>query len=136
MSNETAEYEKLILEAKKGMEGAYAPYSKFHVGAALLTDTGEIIRGCNIENASYGLSNCAERTALFKAVSEGKMKFTAMAIIGDTPEPIAPCGACRQVIREFCDMDMPIILANINGKTHKTTIRTLLPNSFGPEDLL
>ncbi|SET06532.1 cytidine deaminase [Thorsellia anophelis] len=136
MSNETIEFEVLIKEAINGMKRAYAPYSKFQVGAALLTDTGEIIRGCNIENASYGLTNCAERTALFKAVSEGKVTFKAMAIVGDTPEPIAPCGACRQVIREFCDKDMPIILANLKGDTHKTTISTLLPNSFGPNDLL
>ncbi|MFC0180933.1 cytidine deaminase [Thorsellia kenyensis] len=130
-----AQYKDLVAAAKKAMEGAYAPYSKFHVGAALLSIDDEIIPGCNIENASYGLSNCAERTAIFKAVSEGKTRFKALAVIGKTDLPIAPCGACRQVIREFCDPDMPIILANENGDMELTNIATLLPYSFGPEDL-
>lgn len=135
MSKIQFDQKQLIEAATSAMHGAYAPYSNFHVGAALLTVDDEIISGCNIENASYGLSNCAERTALFKAVSQGKMKFKAIAIIGATDHPIAPCGACRQVIREFCDMDMPILLVNTKGDITVTDIETLLPNSFGPEDL-
>lgn len=133
--NLSNEYADLIKKAKEGMAHAYTPYSKFNVGAALLTQSGEFITGCNVENASYGLTNCAERTAIFKAVSEGKKQFKALAIIGDTEEAIAPCGACRQVIREFCAPDMPVILANTHGDMKITNIETLLPYSFGPEDL-
>ena len=92
---------KLIEAARQAREKAYAPYSRFKVGAAVLTSDGKIYTGCNIENASYGMSNCAERTAIFKAVSEGETKLEALAVIGDTNTPISPCGACRQVIAEF-----------------------------------
>lgn len=125
----------LIEESKKARENAYVPYSKFKVGAALLTVDGTIYRGCNIENASYGLSNCAERTAFFKAVSDGVKDFAAIAIVGETDGPISPCGACRQVMSEFCLPDMPVYLTNLKGDVEITTVRNLLPGAFSPEDL-
>lgn len=125
----------LIEESKKAREKAYVPYSKFKVGAALLTVDGTIYRGCNIENASYGLSNCAERTAFFKAVSDGVKDFAAIAIVGETDGPISPCGACRQVMSEFCLPDMPVYLTNLKGDVEITTVRNLLPGAFSPEDL-
>ncbi|UOE95677.1 cytidine deaminase [Alkalihalobacillus sp. LMS39] len=125
----------LLTEARKAMEFAYVPYSNFQVGAALLTESGKIYRGCNIENASYGLTNCAERTAIFKAVSEGDKTFTAIAVIGDTSGPISPCGACRQVLVEHCEPDMPVFLTNLQGQTTETTISKLLPGAFTSEDL-
>ena len=127
--------EQLLEEAKKAREFAYVPYSKFKVGAALLTEDGQIIHGCNVENASYGLCNCAERTALFKAISEGITKFKAMAIVADTEGPCAPCGACRQVISELTPKGMPIYLTNLKGDVLETNIETLLPGAFTPEDL-
>lgn len=121
--------------AQQAMNKAYVPYSKFKVGAVLITDNDEVILGCNIENASYGLTNCAERTAIFKAVSEGKTTFKQLAVIGDTEGPITPCGACRQVISEFCEKDMPIVLLNLKGDVLETTVGELLPWSFSPKDL-
>lgn len=94
--------QELITEALKARDMAYAPYSKFQVGAALLTKDGKVYRGCNIENAAYSMCNCAERTALFKAVSEGDTEFQMLAVAADTPGPVSPCGACRQVISELC----------------------------------
>lgn len=129
------EIKELIACAKTARLKAYVPYSKFQVGAALLTQDDEVILGCNIENASYGLTNCAERTALFKAVSEGKKKFTMLVVVGDTETPISPCGACRQVIAEFCPKSMPVILTNMKGDTKETTVEELLPWAFSPEDL-
>ena len=126
----------MLLEASKtAREKAYVPYSKFPVGAALLTKDGEVIHGCNIENASFGLTNCAERTAIFKAVSEGKKEFVAIAISGDTEGPISPCGACRQVLAEFCAKDMPVYLTNLKGNVLETTVAELLPGAFTTEDL-
>lgn len=127
--------EMLIAEARRAREHAYVPYSRFPVGAALLTDDGAVFRGCNVENASYGLTNCAERTALFKAVSEGKRRFAALAVIADTPGPVAPCGACRQVMAELCPPDMKVYLANLKGDWKETTVKELLPDSFGREEL-
>jgi len=127
--------EKLIELAKTARSMAYIPYSKFGVGAVLVTQDDEIILGCNIENASYGLSNCAERTAIFKAVSEGKRRFKRLVVIGDTDGPIAPCGACRQVICEFCAKDMPVTLTNLKGDILDTTVGELLPWAFSPSDL-
>lgn len=121
--------------AQQAMNKAYVPYSKFKVGAVLITDNDEVILGCNIENASYGLTNCAERTAIFKAVSEGKTTFKQLAVIGDTEGPITPCGACRQVISEFCEKDMPVVLLNLKGDVLETTVGELLPWSFSPKDL-
>lgn len=127
--------EQLLEEAKKARLMAYAPYSNFLVGAALLTDDGEIFHGCNVENAAYSLVNCAERTAIFSAVAAGKKRFTKLAIVCDTDRPGSPCGACRQVINEFCAKDMPILLTNLRGDVEETTISELLPGAFGPEDL-
>ncbi|MCM3637376.1 cytidine deaminase [Sporosarcina luteola] len=126
---------KLMEEAKTAREKAYVPYSKFPVGAALLTGDGKVYHGCNIENSAYSMTNCAERTAFFKAVSEGITDFKALAVTGDTEGPISPCGACRQVIAEFCDSDMPVYLTNLNGKVLETTVRELLPGAFSKEDL-
>ncbi|MGG0667579.1 cytidine deaminase [Sporosarcina koreensis] len=126
---------KLMEEANKAREKAYVPYSKFPVGAALLTADGQVIHGCNIENSAYSMTNCAERTAFFKAISEGIMDFKALAVTGDTEGPISPCGACRQVIAEFCDSDMPVYLTNLHGKVKETTVGELLPGAFSKEDL-
>lgn len=114
-------------------KNAYVPYSKFAVGAALLTASEQIITGCNIENASYGLTNCAERTAFFKAVSEGERIFQALAVVAGTAEPVSPCGACRQVMAEFCPADLPVYLGNLEGRILETTVAELLPYAFDQE---
>ncbi|MBJ3793405.1 cytidine deaminase, partial [Bacillus sp. OA1] len=126
---------KYIEEANKMLSKAYIPYSKFPVGAALVTKEGKIYTGCNIENASYGLCNCAERTAIFKAVSEGERDFSYLVITGETDGPISPCGACRQVIAEFCDPKMPVLLTNVKGDEKEVTVEQLLPGAFSIEDL-
>jgi cytidine deaminase len=126
--------EMLIEAAKRAREKAYVPYSTFPVGAALITEDGTLFTGCNIENASFGLTNCAERTAIFKAVSEGHRKFTAIAVVADTSEACSPCGACRQVMSEF-GPDARVILTNLRGHTLVTTVRELLPGAFTPMDL-
>lgn len=124
--------EKLIEEAKRARLNAYAPYSKFLVGAAIKVSDGTIITGCNVENISYGLTICAERNALFKMVSEGYKKEDAkmMVIIGDTDEPITPCGACRQVMAELLDNNCIIYLANLKNNIKKITMEELLPYGF------
>ncbi|KMY54790.1 cytidine deaminase [Bacillus sp. FJAT-27231] len=127
--------EQLIKEATVARERAYVPYSKFKVGAALLTKDGKVFHGCNIENAAYSMCNCAERTALFKAWSEGEKEFAALAVIADTDRPVPPCGACRQVISELCTPDMKVILTNLQGDVEETTVKELLPGAFSPEDL-
>ncbi len=127
------EREKLLEMAKKARENAYAPYSNFKVGAALVTKDGKVFTGANVENASYGLSMCAERVALFKAVSEGYREFEAIAVVADTDGPVSPCGACRQVLSEFGDMD--VIMANTKGDVKVMKLSELLPESFTPEDL-
>ena len=124
---------KLIEAARQAREKAYAPYSKFKVGAAVLTSDGKIYTGCTLENASYGMSNCAERTAIFKAVSEGETKLEALAVIGDTNAPISPCGACRQVIAEFGIKQ--VAMANLKGGVKIVTLEELLPFSFAKADL-
>ena len=122
------EIQKLMDCAIKARENAYSPYSHFAVGAALLCEDGTLFEGCNIENASYGLTNCAERTAIFKAVSEGHTKFKALAVVADTEGPCAPCGACRQVMAEF---KIPlIIMGNLMGNIKIVTIEEVLPFSF------
>ncbi|HDR4844900.1 TPA: cytidine deaminase [Bacillus cereus] len=126
---------KYIEEANKMLSKAYIPYSKFPVDAALVTKEGKIYTGCNIENASYGLCNCAERTAIFKAVSEGERDFSYLVITGETDGPISPCGACRQVIAEFCDPKMPVLLTNVKGDEKEVTVEQLLPGAFSIEDL-
>lgn len=124
---------ELMEAAKKVRMNAYSPYSTFKVGAAVLTEDDEIYTGCNIENASFGLTNCAERTAIFKAVSEGKYKFKALAVIADTEKPVAPCGACRQVLVEF---KIPrIIMGNLKGDIKEVTLEEILPYSFSNKDL-
>ena len=134
--------EQLLREALKARERAYAPYSHFMVGAALQTKEGKVYHGCNIENAAYTPSNCAERTAFFRAVYEGEREFEKIAVVGgmegtDALKLCAPCGVCRQVMREFCDPDtFRIILANGENGTVSYTLKELLPLSFGPEDLL
>ncbi len=106
----------LVATARAAAARAYAPYSKYRVGAALLAADGTVFAGCNVENASYGLTNCAERTALFKAVSEGRRSFRALAIVGGTAKsPALPCGACRQALAEFCAPDMPVAVAPLRG---------------------
>ena len=129
------EYKRLIEEAEKARKRAYTPYSKFQVGAAVLCVDGRIFTGCNIENASFGLTVCAERVAIFKAISEGLTKFEAIAVIGDTDKPCSPCGACRQVISEFGE-DIPLIMANLKGDVKIKKIKELLPEAFGKNDLL
>lgn len=131
----------LVAEAVKARETAYTPYSHFQVGAALLTKSGRVYRGCNIENAAYTPTNCAERTAFFKAVSEGEHEFEAIAIVGG-PEgkPISelcpPCGVCRQVMMEFCDpQTFRILLARTPEDWKSCTLRELLPLGFGPANL-
>ncbi len=113
--------------AKKARENAYIPYSKFAVGAALLASSGKVYTGANIENASYGLTLCAERTAIVKAVSEGEREFTCIAIVADTPEPVLPCGACLQVMAEF-HIDK-LILGNLTT-TREVNLSELLPHNF------
>ncbi|WP_102274525.1 cytidine deaminase [Cytobacillus massiliigabonensis] len=127
--------EKLIEEAIAARDKAYVPYSKFKVGAALLTEDGKIYHGCNIENAAYSMCNCAERTAIFKAYSEGDREFTAMAVVADTDRPCSPCGACRQVIAELCPKDMKVYLTNLKGDIQEISIDGLLPGAFSSEDL-
>lgn len=119
---------KLFSEAEKAAEYSYSPYSKFRVGAALLCEDGEIIRGANIENRSFGLTNCAERSAIFSALSKGKSEFKALAIFcPDADYPVSPCGACRQVISEFTSSDFPIYFAGNDKKYTETTIGELFP---------
>lgn len=125
---------ELIAAARAARERAYVPYSHFPVGAALLADDGTLYTGCNIENASFGLTNCAERTTIFKMVSEGRRRFTAIAVIGDTDGPCSPCGACRQVMSEF-GPDARVILTNLKGDTLVTSVRELLPGAFTPGDV-
>ena len=131
--------EKLTELARQAMTRAYAPYSRFWVGAALLCADGTVYQGCNIENAAYGLCNCAERTALFKAVYDGHWDFTAMAVCGGRDgiitAPCAPCGACRQALREFCGDDFIIYLPDADGGCEAVTLGELLPRSFSANNL-
>lgn len=129
------DYKELIKKAIESKEFAYVPYSNFKVGAAILTENNKIYTGCNIENASFGATNCAERTAIFKAVSEGKTKIKAIVIIGREDEFTYPCGICRQVIVEFGDENTIVILAkNINEYKVKT-LEEILPGAFTKKDL-
>ena len=121
--------QELIDAAIAVRENAYAPFSEFRVGAALETDDGDIIDGCNVESASYGLTVCAERVAIWKAISQGKRKIKHIAVVADTEELTPPCGVCRQIIWEFGG-DIPVILANLKGKTEVLQMRDLLPRAF------
>ncbi|HFR3982393.1 TPA: cytidine deaminase [Streptococcus suis] len=120
----------LIELAVKNSQKAYVPYSKFPVSAVLVAKTEEIFTGVNIENASFGLTNCAERTAIFKAISEGVKDFSEIIIYGETEKPISPCGACRQVMAEFFDKDLKVTLVAKDKSTVETTVGELLPYSF------
>ena len=122
----------LVRQARAARKQAYAPYSRFKVGAALLTTSKQVFTGCNVENASYGLCNCAERAALFAAIAAGckRGQFTHLAVIGNTEEPIAPCGACRQVMLELGGPKLIVIQANLRGRTTVTTAGDLLPGAF------
>ena len=121
--------EELVAAAKSARENSYAPFSDFRVGAAIEMEDGEIIAGCNVESASYGLTVCAERVAIWKSISEGKHKITQIAVVADTEELTPPCGVCRQIIWEFGG-DIPVTLANLNGKTETVQMRELLPRAF------
>ena len=120
---------ELIKAATAVRENAYAPFSNFRVGAALEMDDGEIITGCNVESASYGLTVCAERVAVWNAISQGKRRITKIAVVADTEDLTPPCGACRQIIWEFGG-DIPVILANLKGKTEIVQMKDLLPRAF------
>jgi cytidine deaminase len=121
--------ESLIKAATEVRENAYAPFSNFRVGSALETDDGEVITGCNVESASYGLTVCAERVAIWKAISRGKRKIKHIAVVADTEDLTPPCGVCRQIIWEFGG-DIPVILANLKGKTETVQMKELLPRAF------
>lgn len=126
--------EELIKYAIEARKNAYAPYSHFNVGAALLTKNGKIYTGCNIENSSYGASVCAERVAMFKAVSEGEREFTALALVTDTKEPVMPCGICRQVLAEFAPQ-LKIYSATISGIVKETTLDKIFLDAFTIKNL-
>lgn len=129
--------EALVQEAMQAMQNAYVPYSGFKVGAALLTKAGKVYRGCNIENAAFGPSNCAERTAFFKAVSEGERDFAAIAVVGGkdgiVTDIFPPCGVCRQVMQEFCAPDFMIYMGRGNGSYEPVRLDALLPYGFTAE---
>ncbi len=129
-----SEYDLLIAAAKRSRENAHAAYSNFRVGAALRAVSGRIFGGCNVENASYGLTVCAERVAIFKAISEGERGFDAIAVVTDTDALTPPCGACRQLIWEFCG-DVPVVLSNLKGKVEVFPMRDLFPKPFDASNL-
>jgi cytidine deaminase len=129
-----SEFDALTAAAKLARENAHAAYSNFRVGAALRAISGRIFGGCNVENSTYGLTICAERVALFKAISEGERGFDAIAVVTDTDSLTPPCGACRQLIWEFCG-DVPVILANLKGKTEILRMGDLFPRPFDSSHL-
>lgn len=126
--------EELIAAARDARENAHAPFSHFRVGAAVRAKSGRIFGGCNVENASYGLTICAERVAIFKAISEGEREFNAIAVVTDAETLTPPCGACRQIIWEFCG-DVPVILASLRGKIERERSLNLLPRPFDSSHL-
>jgi cytidine deaminase len=128
------DHDALVEAAQQALENAHAPFSNFRVGAALHSTSGRIFGGCNVENATYGLTVCAERVAIFKAMSEGERNFDAIAVVTDTDKLTPPCGACRQLIWEFCG-DVPVILANLKGKTETLQMRDLFPKPFDSSNL-
>lgn len=127
-------YDHLIAVAKQSRENAHAPFSNFRVGAALRATSGRVFGGCNVENATYGLTVCAERIAIFKGISEGERGFDAVAVVADTDTLTPPCGACRQLIWEFCG-DVPVILANLKGKIEVIQMGDLFPRPFDSSNL-
>ena len=129
--------EELLKLATEARDHSYSPYSHYRVGAALLTKDGKVYQGCNIENASYTPTICAERTAFFKAIYDGLREFSEIAIIGSGVLPAFPCGVCRQVMSEFCDGDFVLIVSNRDGSEVVTeTLDQMMPHRFGPKDLL
>ncbi|AGB19886.1 cytidine deaminase [Thermoanaerobacterium thermosaccharolyticum] len=128
------DYQKLLEMAKEAREKAYVPYSHFKVGACVITDNGNTYKGCNIENSSYGLTNCAERTALFNAYSNGDRKIKAIAVVADTDGPVSPCGSCRQVMYELGGEDLTVILGNMKGDYVVKKAKDLLPYAFSLSD--
>ena len=124
-----SEYDHLVAAAKQARENAHAPYSNFRVGAALRAKSGRVYTGCNVENSTYGLTVCAERVAIFKAVSEGERGFDAIAVVTHTNVLTPPCGACRQIIWEFCG-DIPVVLANLKGNVEVHRMSALFPRPF------
>jgi len=129
-----SEYDALIAAAKRSREHAHAKFSNFKVGAALRAVSGRIYGGCNVENATYGLTICAERVAIFKAISEGERKFDAIAVVTDTAMLTPPCGACRQIIWEFCG-DVPVVMASVKGKVETVRMSQLFPKPFDSSNL-
>jgi len=128
------DFDALIAAAKQARENALAQFSHFKVGAALRTGSGKIFTGCNVENATYGLTMCAERVAIFKAISEGERRFDAIAVVTEADALTPPCGACRQLIWEFCG-DVPVVLANLQGKTEAIQMHELFPRPFDSRNL-
>ena len=116
--------------ARKAMKNAYVPYSEFPVGACLVAEDNTIFLGVNVENVSYGLTNCSERPSMFKSIATGQIQFQHLVVVGNTDKPIAPCGACRQVLVEFCDADMPVTLVSADNEVLETTMAGLLPYAF------
>jgi cytidine deaminase len=129
MSEHDAGHDVLIAAARTAREHAHAPYSNFRVGAAVRAKSGRIFTGCNVENATYGLTLCAERVAIFKAISEGERGFDAVAVVADTDTLTPPCGACRQILWEFCG-DAEVVLANLNGQVERHRMSALFPKPF------
>lgn len=134
MEMEVDRLKQVALDVRKN---AYVPYSRFAVGAALLDGEGRIHAGCNVENAAFGPTNCAERTALFRAIADGVKpgSFRGIAVAADSRRPVPPCGVCRQVMAELCPPDMPVWLGNLDGEWERTTVRELLPGAFSPQDM-
>ncbi len=130
-----ADEDRLVAASQAARKFAYAPYSKFAVGAAVLTEDGTLYSGCNVENVTYGMTTCAEQTAMLKAVSEGHRRFTQIAVCTDRSPPATPCGLCRQMLAEFCD-DIGIILVNPAGERAYTRLSDILPHAFRPRDLI
>lgn len=128
-------YAELLQIAKKVKSNSYSPYSKFRVGAVLVSEEGNLYSGVNVENSSYGLTNCAERTAIFKAITEGERKFKTIVIASDAEEFITPCGACRQVMMEICGKDLDVVLSNGDNEIRILKMEDLLPLSFNKDYL-
>jgi cytidine deaminase len=128
-------YSDLLQIANKVKSNSYSPYSKFRVGAVLVTEKGEMYTGVNVENSSYGLTNCAERTAVFKAVTEGEKEFKSIVLVSDAEDFITPCGACRQVLMEICGNDLEVVMSNINHEIRILKLEELLPLSFNKDYL-
>jgi cytidine deaminase len=126
----TIDWEALAEAAREARHNAYAPYSKFAVGAAVLTESGLVVPGCNVENSTFGLTICAERTAVAAAVSQGHRRLRAVAVVADMKPPAKPCGLCLQMLNEFADGDLPVLLENLSGQRQELTLKDLLPYPF------